>query len=78
MASERSRRRRLFLVLPVVLLLFGSSKLPQLGPSMGQASKEFRQGPQRHSGGSQRECLRLLEGKLPDGASSASLQQAHT
>jgi sec-independent protein translocase protein TatA len=28
----------------VVLLLFGSAKLPKLARSMGQASKEFRKG----------------------------------
>jgi len=32
------------LVLAVVALLFGSSQLPKLARSMGQASKEFREG----------------------------------
>jgi len=32
------------LVLAVVALLFGSSQLPKLARSMGQASKEFRHG----------------------------------
>ena len=32
------------IILAVVLLLFGSSRLPKLARSMGQASKEFRQG----------------------------------
>jgi sec-independent protein translocase protein TatA len=32
------------LVLAVVALLFGSSQLPKLARSMGQASKEFRKG----------------------------------
>jgi sec-independent protein translocase protein TatA len=34
----------LLLVLLVVLLLFGASRLPKLARSMGQASKEFRSG----------------------------------
>jgi len=32
------------LVLAVVALLFGSSRIPKLAKSMGQASKEFRKG----------------------------------
>lgn len=31
-------------VLVVVLLLFGSSQLPKLARSLGQAQKEFKQG----------------------------------
>ena len=31
-------------VLAVVLLLFGSSQLPKLARSLGQAQKEFKQG----------------------------------
>jgi sec-independent protein translocase protein TatA len=34
----------LILVFLVVLLLFGATQLPKLARSMGQASKEFRQG----------------------------------
>ena len=34
----------LILVLLVVLVLFGGSKLPKLARSMGQAQKEFRSG----------------------------------
>jgi sec-independent protein translocase protein TatA len=32
------------LVLAVAALLFGSSQIPKLAKSMGQASKEFRKG----------------------------------
>ena len=55
--SNRSRGRRggtvdamdvgpveLLIVLAVVLLLFGSKKLPELAKGMGQAAKEFRSG----------------------------------
>jgi TatA/E family protein of Tat protein translocase len=35
----------LFLVLLIVLLLFGASKLPKLARSMGQAGKEFEAEP---------------------------------
>jgi sec-independent protein translocase protein TatA len=34
----------LLLIFLVVLLLFGATQLPKLARSMGQASKEFRQG----------------------------------
>lgn len=32
------------LVLVIVLLIFGSSKLPKLAKSLGQAQKEFKDG----------------------------------
>jgi sec-independent protein translocase protein TatA len=34
----------LLIVLAVVLLLFGGSKVPQLARSLGQAKKEFHEG----------------------------------
>jgi sec-independent protein translocase protein TatA len=34
----------LLIVLAVVLLLFGSTRLPKLARSLGQASKEFKKG----------------------------------
>jgi sec-independent protein translocase protein TatA len=34
----------LFIVLLIVLLVFGASRLPKLARSMGQASKEFKEG----------------------------------
>jgi sec-independent protein translocase protein TatA len=34
----------LLIVLAIVLLLFGSTKLPKLARSMGEASKEFKKG----------------------------------
>ena len=34
----------LIIILIVVLLLFGSTRLPKLARSLGQASKEFKQG----------------------------------
>lgn len=34
----------ILIVLVVVMLLFGSTRLPKLARSMGQASKEFREG----------------------------------
>ena len=34
----------LLIVLAIVLLIFGSTKIPQLARSLGQAQKEFRQG----------------------------------
>ena len=40
----------LLIVLAVVLLLFGSTKLPKLARSLGQASKEFKQGVSEGAG----------------------------
>lgn len=34
----------LIIILVIVLLLFGSSKLPKLARSIGEASKEFKKG----------------------------------
>lgn len=34
----------LIIVLLIVLLIFGGTKLPKLARSMGQAQKEFKQG----------------------------------
>lgn len=34
----------LIIVLVIVLLVFGSTRLPKLARSLGQASKEFKQG----------------------------------
>lgn len=34
----------LLIILVVVLLLFGSTRLPKLARSLGQASKEFKHG----------------------------------
>lgn len=34
----------ILIILAVVLLLFGSTRLPKLARSIGQASKEFKQG----------------------------------
>ena len=34
----------LLIILAVVLLIFGSTRLPKLARSMGQASKEFKEG----------------------------------
>jgi sec-independent protein translocase protein TatA len=34
----------LIIVLAIVLLLFGSTKLPKLARSLGQASNEFKKG----------------------------------
>jgi sec-independent protein translocase protein TatA len=34
----------LLIILAIVLLLFGSTRLPKLARSLGQASKEFKEG----------------------------------
>ena len=39
----------LLIILAVVLLLFGSKKLPELARSLGQSVKEFRAGASHHA-----------------------------
>ena len=41
----------LIIILGIVLLLFGSAKLPKLARSLGQAQKEFKQGLQEGAAG---------------------------
>lgn len=48
----------LIILLVVVLLVFGSSKIPKLARSLGQAKKEFEQG--------------VREGAAPDASAPAS------
>ena len=38
------RPQELIIILVIVLVLFGGSKLPQLARNLGQAQKEFKQG----------------------------------
>jgi sec-independent protein translocase protein TatA len=39
----------LLIILAVVLLIFGGSKLPQLARSLGQAKTEFEKGAKGHA-----------------------------
>ena len=41
----------LLIILAVVLLVFGSKKLPELARSLGQSMKEFRDGTHDHAEG---------------------------
>jgi sec-independent protein translocase protein TatA len=41
----------LLIILAVVLLLFGSTRLPKLAKSLGQASREFKKGVDGESTG---------------------------
>lgn len=40
----------LLIVLAIVLLLFGSTRLPKLARSLGQASKEFKHASEARAG----------------------------
>lgn len=44
MRSVNLQAPELLIILAVVLLLFGSTKLPKLARSLGQAQKEFKEG----------------------------------
>ena len=41
----------LIIILVVVLLLFGSTRLPKLARSLGEASREFKKGMREGAGG---------------------------
>ena len=55
----------LIIVLLIILLIFGGAKLPKLARSMGQASKEFKQGLSEGAGDDE------PEGKGSKGSKSA-------
>jgi sec-independent protein translocase protein TatA len=45
----------LIIILVIVLLLFGGSKLPKLARSLGEASKEFKKGVDENDGSAKEE-----------------------
>lgn len=51
----------LILILIIALVIFGPSKLPQIGRSMGEAIKEFRKGTTQV----QKEINELIEDDAP-------------
>ena len=61
----------LIIVLLIVLLIFGSAKLPKLARSMGQAAHEFRKG--LHLGGDDDDDS---DGKKPESDAAASEHDA--
>jgi sec-independent protein translocase protein TatA len=62
----------LLIILAVVLLIFGPSKLPALARSMGQAMKEFRKGTQEVQDGLNQLSKDVMEDPKPQ----AQAQQA--
>ena len=44
------RPQELLIILVIVLVLFGGSKLPQLARNLGQAQKEFKSGLDEEAG----------------------------
>ncbi len=54
----------LIIILAVILLLFGAGRLPKLARSLGQASKEFKEG--------------VAEGSKDDSGSTASTGESST
>lgn len=60
----------LLAVLAIVLLLFGSSKLPQLARSIGEAQREFR----RTTSGADDDRPAASAPQLPDAASGGEIR----
>jgi sec-independent protein translocase protein TatA len=54
------------LVIAVAALLFGSSQIPKLAKSMGQASKEFRKGLEEGSADDEPAAESKADPKPPD------------
>jgi len=61
----------LLIVLAVVLLLFGSKKLPELAKGMGQAAKEFRSGLHDDEPGTKNVETKAVEPKAVDAPNDA-------
>ena len=67
----------LLVILVVVLLIFGPTKLPALARSMGQAMKEFRKGTQEVQDGLNQLSKDVMEDPKPQQAQAqAQPQQA--
>ena len=66
----------LLIILVVVLLIFGPSKLPALAKSMGQAVKEFRKGTQEVEDGLNKLANETVVDQKP--AAPAQPQQAQS
>lgn len=66
----------LLIILVVVLLIFGPSKLPALARSMGQAMKEFRKGTQEVQDGLNQLSKDVMEDPKPQQAQAQPQQAA--
>ena len=62
----------LIVVLLILLLLFGSKKLPELSRSLGQSAHELRKGLNGPTDNSQNKDVKKEETPSPQGTSSAS------
>lgn len=66
----------LLVILVVVLLIFGPTKLPALARSMGQAMKEFRKGTQEVQDGLNQLSKDVMEDPKPQQAQAQPQQAA--
>lgn len=64
----------ILLVLFVVLLLFGSRKLPELARSLGKSLSEFRKGREEGETAARLDAHQEQNGKPEDGASGHNAQ----
>jgi sec-independent protein translocase protein TatA len=62
---------QLIIVLAIILLLFGGSKLPKLARSLGQAQKEFREGLKEGEAAESSSAAPQAANQATDGAASA-------
>ena len=66
----------LLIILVVVLLIFGPTKLPALAKSMGQAVKEFRKGTQEVEDGLNKLANESFVAKAPAAVVEAEREKA--
>jgi sec-independent protein translocase protein TatA len=62
---------QLIIVLAIILLLFGGSKLPKLARSLGQAQKEFREGLKEGETGESSSAAPNAANQASDGSPTA-------
>ncbi len=66
----------LIIILLVVLLLFGSTKLPKLARSLGEASQEFKRGSAEGAKAKANEAAKANEDRAADRAADKAAEAA--
>ncbi len=71
----------LLIILAIILLFFGATRVPQLGRSLGQSMREFRKGASEDSGieleGETKERTEIPPQKEEDPATTTDARSSH-
>jgi sec-independent protein translocase protein TatA len=65
---------QILIILAIALVIFGPRRLPELGRSLGQGMREFRDGMRRLSSPLDADVTELSTGKVPAPADETTLQ----